>query len=191
MRGVEHERLSQRCSQAKWPKMAKVMAPEHPSIRTLLGSNDATILKVAKQVYQVEYVLAPRVLSCQWQEECIAELCIELAQHMTKAGLWSEKGPARPSSWSRRCSHGQAQSPSAKPQGQRQPNIQGKTLWPGDHDQESDVPIPGIGMSCNVLESLTPTSRCWETFPHRPGRHSAPSPSPMQTHPAYEWLSCS
>ena len=48
MRWKEHERLSQRCSQAKQSEMAEVTAPEHPSVRTLLGSYDTTILKVAK-----------------------------------------------------------------------------------------------------------------------------------------------
>ena len=52
MRWKEHERLSQSHSQAKWPEMAKVMAPEHPSVGTLLGSNNAAILKVAEQVDQ-------------------------------------------------------------------------------------------------------------------------------------------
>ena len=38
----------QRCSQAPQVEMAEVMAPEYPSIRTLLGSTDTDILKVAK-----------------------------------------------------------------------------------------------------------------------------------------------
>ena len=57
-RWKEHERLSQRNSQAQWPKTAKVIGPEHPFTRTLLGSTNAEILKMAKQVYQEEYVLA-------------------------------------------------------------------------------------------------------------------------------------
>ena len=51
MRWKEHKRLSWKHSQAKWPEMSKVTAPEHPSIRTPLGSNNVTILKVTKQVY--------------------------------------------------------------------------------------------------------------------------------------------
>ena len=31
--------------------MAKVMTPEQPSIETLLGSTDAEILNIAKQLY--------------------------------------------------------------------------------------------------------------------------------------------
>ena len=55
----EHERLSQRCSQAQQPETAKVMAPEHPSIRTLLGSTEANLLKIAKQVYGGSMCLSP------------------------------------------------------------------------------------------------------------------------------------
>ena len=39
--------------------MAKEMAPEHSSIRTLLGSTDEESLGVVEQVYWGEYVLAP------------------------------------------------------------------------------------------------------------------------------------
>ena len=45
--------------------MTEVMAPEHPSVRTLLGSTDAEILKIIEQVYQGECLVAPRVLCCQ------------------------------------------------------------------------------------------------------------------------------
>ena len=56
--------LSQRCSQVQQPETVEVIDPEHPSVRTILGSTDAKILKIAKQVYQGEYVLATSVLPC-------------------------------------------------------------------------------------------------------------------------------
>ena len=51
MRRKELERIPKRCSKAKWSETAEVMVPEHPSIRTLLGSTNDAIFKVAKQVY--------------------------------------------------------------------------------------------------------------------------------------------
>ena len=62
MRRREHEKVSQRSFQVKQTEMAGVMALRHPSIRTLSGSTDATILKVAEQVYQRKYVLPSSVL---------------------------------------------------------------------------------------------------------------------------------
>ena len=109
MRRKGHERLFQSCSQVKGPETAKVMAPEHLSIRTLLGSTNAKILKVTEQVHWGEYMLAPSVLPHRWQEECIAELCFELACQMARAGLQSGPGLARPTS-QRRCSHGHSPS---------------------------------------------------------------------------------
>ena len=172
MRWKEHEILSQRCSQAKWPEMAEVTAPEHPSIRTLLGFEDATIMKVTKQVYLGEYVLAPSMLPCQWQEECIIELCIELAWCMARAGLWSEPGPARPTLWSRRCSHNWAWSPSAEPQWAevakhpREDSLTGQSGSRMQHSCSKD--------ELQWCQSPSPQHPGVETFPHRPGRHSSP-----------------
>ena len=68
-------------------KTAKMMVPEHPSFWTLLGSTNAEVLEVTEQVYQGEYVMAPSVLPCCWQEECIKKLFLELAQSTARAGL--------------------------------------------------------------------------------------------------------
>ena len=38
------------------------MAPEHPSVRTPVGSTDVEILKVTKKVYWGQYVTPPSVL---------------------------------------------------------------------------------------------------------------------------------
>ena len=75
--------------------MAKAMAMEDPSSRTLKGSTDVEIFRITEQVYQGEYVMASSVLPHQWQEECIKELHRELACCMARAGLQSEPGPAR------------------------------------------------------------------------------------------------
>ena len=48
-----------RCSQRLSVEAAKEMALEHPSMRTLIGATDDTILQVAEQVYQGEWTLAP------------------------------------------------------------------------------------------------------------------------------------
>ena len=85
----------------------------------------------------------PSVLPHQQQEGYIAELCLELAQCMARADLWSRPGPIRPTSQSRRHFHGHSSSwvwsPSSRPQGWRWPNVQEKTLWQGSWDQEGDV----------------------------------------------------
>ena len=41
----------QRCSQRQQAEEAKEAAPEHPSMRTLIGATDDTIHQVAEQVY--------------------------------------------------------------------------------------------------------------------------------------------
>ena len=94
MRRKEH----QRCSQDLQAEPTKVTAPEHPSVRTLLGSTNADILKVTEKVYQGECVTAPIVLPQLQQEECIKELCLELAQHTARAGLQNGSGSTRPTS---------------------------------------------------------------------------------------------
>ena len=42
--------------------MAKEMAPENPSVRTVLGSTDKEIIDVVEWVYGGQYELAPGVL---------------------------------------------------------------------------------------------------------------------------------
>ena len=84
--------------------MAKVKAPEHPSIQTLLGSMDAKILKIAKQVCRGECIVVPSVLPIWWHDECMRELCQELTKCMARAGLQGKPRPVRPTTRRRRCS---------------------------------------------------------------------------------------
>ena len=87
-------REHQRHSQVLQP--TEVMSPEHPSIRTLLGSPDAEILKVAEQVYRGESAVVPSILPCRHQDECMRELHQELTKCMVRAGLQGESRLARP-----------------------------------------------------------------------------------------------
>ena len=57
MQRKEHQRHSQRL-EAETAKLA----PEHPSMQSLLGSPDAEILKVVEQVYRGEHAVATSVL---------------------------------------------------------------------------------------------------------------------------------
>ena len=87
----------QRCSQTLQAEMAEVMAPEHPSVWTLLGSMDAEILKIAKQVYQGECAVGNQaVLPHQWHEECIRKLHQELAPCMARAAYRMNLGQLGP-----------------------------------------------------------------------------------------------
>ena len=81
------------------------MAPEHPSVRTLLGFPDAKILKVAEQVYREECALAPRVVPCRQQDECMREQHHELTKCMARAGIEGKFRLARPTARGRRCSY--------------------------------------------------------------------------------------
>ena len=137
----------QRHFQALQAETAKVTAPGHPSVRTLLGTTDIEILKVVVQVYQVEYMMAPSELPCQQQQECIKELHLELALCVARAGLQSRPGPARPTSQSRGCSHSQAQPPSAESQGAEVAKHPREILQLSNQDQGGDVPIPGVRTS--------------------------------------------
>ena len=53
-----------RCSWGSQLEMAE-LAPEHPSVQTLLGTPDEEILKVAEQVYRREHAVVPSVLPCR------------------------------------------------------------------------------------------------------------------------------
>ena len=139
----------QRHSQAPQAEMAKVTAPDHPSIWTLIGSTDVEILKIAEQVYW-GCVVSPSVLPCRWQKECIKELCHELAKCMARGVLQSRPGLARPTSRSRRYSYSHsaswAWSPSVGPQRWNQPNYQEKTPQQDDWGCEGDIPVLGVGV---------------------------------------------
>ena len=67
------------------------MAPEHPSMRTLIGATDETILQVAEQVYWEEWTLAPN--SRTTVREGYRQ---ELNKCMARAGLQGAPGSAGP-----------------------------------------------------------------------------------------------
>ena len=114
-----HNAASMRRKKCQWcswklqAEMAKVMAPEYPSFWTLLGSMDVDILKITEKDSWGNYVTAPSVPLWWQQEECIKELCQELAQCTARAGLQSRPRSARPTSLIMGCSHRWAQSPLA------------------------------------------------------------------------------
>ena len=65
----------QRWSQRSQDEETKEAAPEHPSMRALLGATDDAIIQVAEQVYWGEWTLAPSMLSHHqqwWPNEGIA-----------------------------------------------------------------------------------------------------------------------
>ena len=74
MRRKEHKGAPEphKLRQPKW-------WPWSTPIRTLLGSTDVEILKIAEQVYQGVWVVVPSVLP-HWQQKCINELHQELAR---------------------------------------------------------------------------------------------------------------
>ena len=127
-----------------------------------------------------ECVTAPSVLPQWWQEECIKELCLELDWHMARAGLQSRSRSARPTSWSRGCSHIWAQSPSAEPQ----------EAEAAKHPRED----PSTRQSrrwCSHSRSWNNSQRHGSPLPQSPSRCQSPSPSPPWSGPADEQLSCS
>ena len=67
--------------------MAKEMASDHPSVKTLIGSTDLEILDVAEHVYRGQYEVALSMLPQRLQDQFMAELYEELSKHMVKAGL--------------------------------------------------------------------------------------------------------
>ena len=95
----------QRCS---WglPLEPTEAAPEHPSVWTLLGSWNSDLLRVTKQIYEGKYLVVPSMFTCVQQEDFMKELQRELSRCMTRAGLWSKRGPAELPSRSQRHSQG-------------------------------------------------------------------------------------
>ena len=96
-------------------------SPRIPLHQELLGSTGQEILGMAEQVYQRGYMLVPSELPHWRQEEYMAELHLELSQHIVRAGLGDASVPARPTSQGRRCSCDHlpswTQSPLAGPRG--------------------------------------------------------------------------
>ena len=93
-----------RCQHFLQTAMAEEMAPEHPSIRSLLGSTDDEILEIAEQVYWGQYEAVSSILPHWHQEQFMAELYEELGQNLTRAGLWEATRTGRSPSRGRRCS---------------------------------------------------------------------------------------
>ena len=83
----------QRCSQGLSLEPTET-APEDPSVQTLIGYQDSKLLQVMEQIYKGEYVIAPSVFTCVQHDDFMRELQWELSGHMTRAGLWSKRGPA-------------------------------------------------------------------------------------------------
>ena len=88
MQHKEHQRYSQ-----GFPLEPPETALEHPSIWTLIGSSNSDLLWVAEQIYKGEFVVVPSMFT-HAQQDFMKELQRELSICMTRAGLWSEQGPA-------------------------------------------------------------------------------------------------
>ena len=91
-------------SQRPQTEGTKEAAPEHPSVKALLGATNGPIIQMAEQVYWGEWTLAPSMLCHHQQDECMRELWQELGRQRVRAGLQGA-GVMR-SSRSRRCSWG-------------------------------------------------------------------------------------
>ena len=153
--------------------MAKEMAPEHPTVRTHLGSTNQEIFGVTEWVQ--EYVLAPSELPCQQQEEYMTELHQDLNQHMVGAGFQSTSLPARPTSQSRkcscRCSSSWTQSLLDRPRGvDAAKQLREESSW-GNPDPGVDILTLGIGATLHRSELW------WHQNPPPPQPHSGLPPT--------------
>ena len=124
------------------------MAPEHPSIITLLGSTDQEILDVVEQVYKGQYEVAPNILPHRCQYQFMAKLHKDLGQCLVRVGLCGTMGTAWSLSMERRhlwaCSLSQARSPSVESRRKevaKQPRGDSLTrsLWPCSRHSRSRV----------------------------------------------------
>ena len=116
-----------------------------------------------------------------------------MAQHMTSTGLQSKLGPVQPTSQSKRCSCSHSspwtQSPSTKHWGMeaakhpREDPLTGQSRWRRKHSHSRHRNEPQWYWSPSLQHPVV------ETIHHRPGRHSFPSPRPLQSHPTNEQLS--
>ena len=80
------------CSQRSQDEETKEAAPEHPSMRALLGATNNAIIHVAKQVYQGEWTLTPSELSHCQHGNCMRELWQELNRCRARASLQGTQG---------------------------------------------------------------------------------------------------
>ena len=118
MRKREMQQHLQRHPHSHQSKMAKKMAPVHPSVRSLLGSADEEMLKLAKDVYHGWYQVVPSVIPHQCQDQLMGDLHRESGQQMMRGGLCVNTGldqslsRGRVCSWA--CSQSQTWSPLAE-----------------------------------------------------------------------------
>ena len=148
-------------------------------MRALPGATYETIIQMAEQVYQGEWTLAPRMLSCHQQDKCM-RIVADIGQTKARAGLWG--AGVTWSSRSRRCCWGHSvswtHSPSAEPQTGE------ATKWPRDSPPEWS----GSWRWCSWLRCRSssrwhqsPSPECW--------RQSSPlSPSLRRSGPLSEQL---
>ena len=175
--------------------MAKETAPEHLSVRTLLGSTDKEILDVAEQVYRRKYEVVPSILPCRHQDQFMAQLHKELGQHLVRARIHGMTGTARSLSRERRHSQAhsssQARSPSAK---SRRKDL-AKQLR-GDSLVRSSQPCSRHSKSrawqhqSQLPGHQQPSGAPPWASTRRPHRSTLPCPSPLCPHHEDEQLHC-
>ena len=147
--------------------MAEETAPEHPSVRTLLGSTDQEILDVMEQVYRGQYEVVSSIQFCRHQDQFMGKLHEEQGQHMVRAGLCGVMVTAHFLSRGRR--HPQAHSSS-------------QARLPLAESRRKEVAKCPRGDS--LMRSSWPHSRCsrsraWEHQSQSPG-HQQSSEAPPQ-----------
>ena len=144
-------------------------APEHPSVWTLIGSQDSNLLWVMDQIYKGEYALAPSVLTCTQQEDFMKELWWKLSECMTRAVLWSERMPAELPSRNQRHSEGPVEEDHAC-----------EVEWQNGWSKLRKRWTHSRGQS-GLRQCQSPSPSC-------PSQHQSPSPSPPLFCPADERL---
>ena len=134
---------------------------------------------------QGECAVAPHILPCRQQDECMRELHQELTMYMARTGLEYKSGLARSTARGRRCSHShsvsQACSPSAGPWGME------LAKW-----LKEDTPTWWSGLRRHSHTWARDRLR-WHKNPYHqfPGWCQSPSLSSPWSCPADGWLSCS
>ena len=118
MRETEMQKYLQRHLHSHQSVTAKEKAHVHQSVRSLLGSANEEILKLAEDVYHGQYQVVPSILPCQCYGQLRGDLHRELCQWMMRASLHNTTGSdqslSRGRVWTWACSQSQAQSPLAE-----------------------------------------------------------------------------
>ena len=160
---------------------AEEMAPEYPSVITLLGSPDQEILDVAKWVYRGQYKVAPSVLPHRLQDHFMARLHEELGKWLVRASLLSVTATAWSLSRERRHSQAHSSSWTSSPSEEgrmkdiaKQPRSDSlsRSLWPHNRGHRSRVQQHQSQLPEHQQESEVPP---WAFT--RPYRCTLPSPS--------------